>query len=192
MESSRDWRREKVKAKMIEKELEALQRFDQIRVESEKANGNWELIKFGAYFCEFFAFLGAILVLMTLAEGGKLENVEVFTFGIFNGIGSLLHVMPELKVNLNGKRGNEKEEIDIYSYLRYMPISTKTIFRERNKQFFKLMRNRGIVIGVMLVVACFIKHAFLWEAGIKICLLWLLLCFFEWVNIVPWKDVFRK
>ncbi len=167
------------------REIEALHQMDQVI--KDKSNGNWELHKIGAYFLEIMGYMVLVIAICVFFEKDNSAKAFVFSCIVSTNMGFELHMLPYSSIVVKEKPENQKITANIVDYLKYLPISSENIIKDRMKIGAKYVRNRAILAYAIFGAECVAYGRFCMMALIYVTFIVVLLLVNNFFKLAPWR-----
>ena len=169
------------------REIEALHQMDQVI--KDKSNGNWELRKIGAYFLEIMGYMVLVIAIGVFFEKDNSANAKVIVYSCITliNMGLELHMLAYSNIVVKEKPENQKVTANIVDYLKYLPISSENIIKDRMKIGAKYVRNRAILAYAIFGAECVAYGRFCMMAFIYVTFIVVLMLVNIFFKLAPWR-----
>lgn len=167
------------------REIEALHQMDQVI--KDKSNGNWELRKIGAYFLEIMGYMALVFAIGVFFEKDNSAKGIAFGCMVLINLGFELHMLAYSNIVVKEKPENQKITANIVDYLKYLPISSENIIKDRMKIGAKYVRNRAILAYAIFGAECVAYGRFCMMALIYVTFTVVLILVNNFFKLAPWR-----
>lgn len=167
------------------REIEALHQMDQVI--KDKSNGNWELRKIGAYFLEIMGYMVLVIAIGVFFEKDNSAKGIAFGCMVLLNLGLELHMLAYSNIVVKEKPENQKITANIVDYLKYLPISSENIIKDRMKIGAKYVRNRAILAYTIFGAECVAYGRFCMMAFIYVIFMVVLMLVNNFFKLAPWR-----
>ena len=167
------------------REIEALHQMDQVI--NDKSNDNWELCKIGAYFLEIIGYMVLVFAIGVFFEKDNSAKWIVFGCMFLINLGFELHMFAYNNIVVKEKPENQMITANIVDYLKYLPISSENIIKDRMKIGAKYARNRAILAYAIFGAECVAYGRFCMMAFIYVIFMVVLMLVNIYFKLASWR-----
>lgn len=169
------------------REIEALHQMDQVI--KDKSNGMWRVNEIFAYFLEIMGYMVLVIAICVFFEKDNSANAKVILYSCIalTNMGFELHMLAYSSIVVKEKPENQKITANIVDYLKYLPISSENIIKDRMKIGAKYVRNRAILAYAIFGAECVAYGRFCMMALIYVTFIVVLMLVNIYLKLAPWR-----